>query len=118
MLDFDALVDFVVGNSINAVNLCYALYEMKPSLREQVLNALRSALKPPGLILVIEPHGELTRSGCVVELYDHERPRARKILEISDGHFVGNATAARDYAWFVDNYPISYHSRPGRTAVR
>jgi len=109
MLDPAALADFVRRNDINAVNLCYTLYEIDAALRERVLGTLLTAMSRPCVVIVTEPYGALTQRGCTVSVYDHENPTPLAVCAVSDGHFVGNVDRLDDYDRFVADYPIAFN---------
>lgn len=93
-LDFTdpaALREFLTEHRINAVNLCYTLYEIPPPERGRVLSVLRDTLPTPGLIIVTEPNQDLARSGCVVSVHDTTQPAIpwQPVCTVSDGHFRG-----------------------------
>jgi hypothetical protein len=110
LLDTEALSAFLRRHSINVVNLSYALYELDVAGRAKVVDTLLNALRPPGVVVVVEPHAELTQPGCTVSFRDHRSPDAKEVLWVSDGHFTGRVEPARDYGWFTANHPIQHES--------
>jgi len=108
ILDHDSIAQFIRNHRINAVNLCYVLYELEPSRRKAVIDAVRSELSTPGMIIVTEPHGELTQPGCTIELYRPADHAPERICSVSDGHFRGHILPLDDYESFVERYPIHY----------
>jgi len=108
--EIEALSAFLRRHSINAVNLSYALYELDVAGRAKVVDTLLDALRPPGVVVVVEPHAELTQPGCTVSFRDHRSPQAKEVLRVSDGHFTGRVEPARDYGWFTADHPIRHES--------
>lgn len=94
---------FLRRHRINAVNLCYTLYELTPPERERVLSVLRETLPVPGLVIVTEPHRDLTRPGCTVAVLDTTRPGPglRPVCTVSDGHFRGEVRPQEGYDEFL-----------------
>jgi hypothetical protein len=108
LLNTEALSRFLREHPIHAGNLSYVLYEIDPEHREHVLGTLREGLRAPGLIIVTEPHAELTQQGCYVMAYSHDRTSPYRLCAVSDGHFKGEVTALQDYAEFTARYPILF----------
>lgn len=106
LTDLAGLRRFVRAQRINAVNLCYVLYQLDPASRTGVLAALAGALLPPGLVLLTEPNGELARPGCTVTVRDHADPAPRWLCAVSDGHFTGTVRRLAGWDDFVARYPI------------
>jgi hypothetical protein len=112
-----ALHRFLTEHRINAVNLCYTLYEVEPPKRAAIVDAVADALSEPGLMIVTEPHGELTLPGCTVTVQDRARPVPRQLCAVSDGHFRGRITALAGYREFLAQYPIRFEERTGAVDV-
>lgn len=108
LLDTDSLMRFLRDHSIHAGNLSYVLYEMAEDRRRQIVDTIREGLRPPGLLIVTEPHAELSRQGCDVLVYCADRPAPYRLCSVSDGHFTGEVTALEDYEEFTEKYPIPY----------
>jgi hypothetical protein len=108
LLDTGALVNFLQEHAVHAGNLSYVLYEIDPAHRERVLRTLREGMRDPGLIIVTEPHAELTRQGCDVLVHTRDRSAPYRLCSVSDGHFKGRVTPLSDYAEFTAQYPILY----------
>ncbi|MFC4337938.1 hypothetical protein [Salininema proteolyticum] len=107
LTDTAALRRFVVRERINAVNLSYLLYQLTPADKEAILATLRSALAPPGFILVTEPRGELGLPGCEV-LVRTEATGAEplRVYRVSSGHYRGRAARLEGHRAFEELYPI------------
>lgn len=110
LLDSEKLASFIVTNNINAANLSYVLYELEPRVRPQIIETIVSSLRSPGLLVVTEPHDELQRQGCVVELFLSESRKPLSVCYVSDGHFAGHVLPLDDYDDFTRTNPISYDS--------
>jgi hypothetical protein len=108
ILDSEALASFISRYQINAVNICYVLYELEPARRDQVIETLAKSLYPPGVVIVTEPRGELTKPGCTVAFYDMDDAAPMAVCAVSDGHFVGHVSPLDDYDSFTNRYPIAY----------
>jgi hypothetical protein len=108
LVDSDALRAFIRRHHVNAVNLSYALYELAPASRAEVVDTLLDALSPPGVVIVTEPHAELTRPGCTVTFHDQHSAGPKSVLRVSDGHFTGRVEPLADYEWFTAAHPITY----------
>lgn len=111
LLDRRALSTFVRHHGINAVNLCYTLYQLAPERRADVIDTLRGALRSPGVIIVTEPHAELTQPGCAVTVFEEKTPSPRLVCSVSDGHFRGSVLPGEDFHSFVREYPIDCAAR-------
>lgn len=108
-LDFTdpaALREFILARQINAVCICYSLYELTPRKRHDVIDLVADLLDDPGLILSIEPNEDLAKQGCTVTVRDHATPRPLAICVVSDGHFRGQVYPLADYHDFFSRYPI------------
>jgi len=94
---------FLHQHQINAVNLCYTLYELAPPVRARVLSVLRENLPVPGLVIVTEPHQDLTQPGCTVAVFDTTQPEAglQPVCTVSDGHFLGEVSPREGYDKFL-----------------
>jgi hypothetical protein len=108
LTDRAGLHRFVTGRHVNAANLCYVLYQLDPASRVAVLDTLAESLHPPGLVLVIEPNGELTRPGCTVTIRDGTEPALRRLCTVSNGHFIGTVQPLEWYDRFIARYPIRF----------
>lgn len=106
LLDVSSLTAFLRDNPVHAANLCYVLYEIEPGQREKIIHTLLEGLRPPGIIIVTEPRGELSRQGCDVVVHCQDRSTPYRLCTVSDGHFTGQATPLPDYAEFTAKYPI------------
>jgi hypothetical protein len=106
--DTEQVARFIEVNKINAANLTYVLYELPVDQRKIALDAVLSHLHPPGLLIVTEPCEELHQQGCVVELYQQNRPKPLTLFFVSDGHFKGHIIPLEDYEAFNDRHPIAY----------
>lgn len=106
LLDTGAVAHFLREHPVHAGNLSYVLYEIDPKMRNRVLTTVRAGLRPPGLLIVTEPNGELSRPGCTVEVYCQDRRDPYRLCAVSDGHFKGEVTALRDYSTFFARHPI------------
>lgn len=115
--DLPALRRFLVEYEINVVNLCYTLYEIEPPKRAAIVDAVAESLSGPGLMIVTEPHGELSQPGCTVAVRDHADPVLRPLCTVSDGHFRGRVTALAGYREFLTQYPIRFERRAGAVDV-
>lgn len=109
LLDAQSMTAFLRRHPIHAANLSYVLYEVTPAHRLQILDVLRREMRPPRLIIVTEPHAELTRQGCDVLVYCDDRSTPYHLCTVSDGHFKGEVTALRDYPEFMARYPIKFN---------
>lgn len=108
LTDIEALADFVATNRINAVNLCYSLYELAPSCRTLVIRTLADCLAEPKVIIVTEPSGNLAEPGCRVTFYDNGTTEPLRICHVSDGHFRGWVAPLEDYDVFRERYGIAF----------
>jgi hypothetical protein len=108
LTDTVALADFVENNRINAVNLCYSLYELAPSCRALVIRTLAECLADPKVIIVAEPSGDLAEPGCTVTFYDNGTTRPLRVGHVSDGHFRGSVLPLEDYDVFREQYGITF----------
>lgn len=117
LTDLTALRRFLTEYEINVVNLCYTLYEIEPPKRAAIVDAVAESLSGPGLMVVTEPHGELSQPGCMVAIRDHADPVLRPICAVSDGHFRGRVTALAGYREFLAHYPIRFERRAGAVDV-
>lgn len=113
ILDRERLSAFLKQERINAVNLSYVLYELAPAVRESVVDTIVNSLRYPGLVIIMEPLGELGSPGCAVTVYDHRR-RPLRILAVSDGHFRGEVTELPPGNDFRRRYPIGFASDEAR----
>lgn len=96
----------VAVNRVGAGNLCYVLYEMEEGCRDRIIANVVEAMAPPGLLLVTEPCGELTRQGCIVRLHA-KGAETLDICRVSDGHFKGEVVPLRDYDRFFAGHPMA-----------
>jgi hypothetical protein len=110
LLDSDKLASFIAANRINAANLSYVLYELDPRARPEIIKTIVNSLRSPGLLVVTEPHDELQRQGCVVELFLSGSREPLSVCYVSDGHFAGHVLPLDDYDDFTRANPISYDS--------
>ena len=110
LLDTEALTSFVKRHKINAVNLSYVLYELRPESRLNIVETLVRALYPPGVVIVTEPREELAGQGCTVTLFDQLCDSPQLVCAVSDGHFMGAVTPLMDYRAFVSRYPVYFTS--------
>lgn len=107
LLDRQALTRFVRARHINAVNLCYVLYQLAPDARTQIIDTLRAALDAPGVILTADPPDDMARPGCVVRLYQEASSAPLRVCAVSDGHFRGHVVPLDDYDTFARSYPLA-----------
>jgi hypothetical protein len=117
LTDTRSLCRFIAEHGINAANLCYTLYEIEPPKRAAIVDAVAETLSEPGLMIVTEPHGDLTQPGCTVTVQDRARPVPRPLCAISDGHFRGLVTPLAGYREFLEQYPIRFDERTGAVDV-
>lgn len=108
LTDTAALTNFVDDNRINAVNLCYSLYELAPSCRTLVIRTLAACLAEPKVIIVTEPSGNLAEPGCAVTFYDNGATEPLRVCHVSDGHFRGSVVPLEDYDFFREQYGITF----------
>jgi hypothetical protein len=108
LTDTATLSEFVSRNQINAVNLCYALYELNPGYRTQVIHTLVECLEEPKVIIVTEPSRDLAEPGCTVTLYEKGSTRPLRVCQVSDGHFKGSVTPLDDYREYCEKYSIVF----------
>lgn len=108
LTDTAGLSNFVDDNGINAVNLCYSLYELAPSCRALVIRTLANCLADPKVIIVTEPSGNLAEPGCTVTFYDNGTTEPLRICHVSDGHFKGSVVPLEDYDLFRNRYGIAF----------
>lgn len=106
LLDTAMLAAFLRDNRIHAVNMSYVLYEIERGRRDKIVQTVLEGLRPPGIVVITEPRGELTQQGCDVLVHCHDRPAPYKVCRVSDGHFTGEVTALSDYLEFTAKYPI------------
>ncbi len=106
ILDLDALAEFIGRHHVNAANLSYVLYELDRRKRAAVIDLIVAHLRPPGVLIVSEPHNELHGQGTVVELYHNGDPKPQTICFVSDGHFKGYVIPLDDYDEFIRDHPI------------
>lgn len=106
LLDRDAVAQFVRRYRINAVNLCYVLYELTAPRRRELIDLLADVLRPPRIIVAMEPQDELTGPGCTVTYWDESLTGQLEVCAVSDGHFRGRVVPRSGYTTFVDRYPI------------
>jgi hypothetical protein len=111
LLDMDSLAALLRRRAINTANLSYVLYELRPVIRERVIETALRAMEPPGMIVVIEPRNELAGPGCTVTVYGHGHDPLR-VLGISDGHFRGTTTPADGYDDFLARFPVDFGTDP------
>jgi hypothetical protein len=117
LTDVAALRSFLTEYEINVVNLCYTLYEIEPPKRAAIVDTVAESLSGPGLMIVTEPHGELSQPGCTVTVRDHSDPVLRPLCAVSDGHFRGRVTALAGYREFLAQYPVRFEGRAGAVDV-
>jgi hypothetical protein len=117
MTNLAALCRFLTEYEINVVNLCYTLYEIEPPKRTAIVDSVAESLSEPGLMIVTEPHGELSRPGCTVAIRDNADPVLRPLCAVTDGHFRGRVTALAGYREFLERYPIRFERRAGAVDV-
>jgi hypothetical protein len=117
LTDLPALRRFITEHRINAANLCYTLYEVEPPKRTAIIDTVAGALAEPGLLIVTEPHGDLTLPGCTVIVQDRARQVPRPLCAVSDGHFRGRITPLAGYREFLARYPIRFEHRAGAVDV-
>jgi hypothetical protein len=108
ILEPDAMAHFIRRHHINAANLGYVLYELERGQRAEVIDMLVRELRPPGVLIVTEPHNELHGQGAVVELFHNGSRKPHDICFVSDGHFKGHVIPLDDYDKFTRDYPITY----------
>ncbi|GLZ02845.1 hypothetical protein Acsp03_03120 [Actinomadura sp. NBRC 104412] len=108
LVDDEALTAFLRDNAVHAGNLSYVLYEISMAMRAKLVRTLREGLRPPGLLIVTEPHGELTRQGCDVLVYCRDRQDPYRVCAVSDGHFKGKVTRLEHYREFFDRHPVTF----------
>lgn len=117
LTDISSLRRFIAAHRVNAVNLCYTLYEVEPPKRAAIVESVAGALSEPGLMIVTEPLGDLTLPGCTVTVRDRAHPVPRPLCAVSDGHFRGRVTPLAGYREFLEHYPIRFASRVGAVDV-
>jgi hypothetical protein len=108
LTDTTALSEFMSRNQINAVNLCYSLYELNPNCRTRVIHTLVECLEEPRVVIVTEPSRELAEPGCTVYLYEKGSTRPLGVCRVSDGHFKGSVTPLDGYGEFCEKYGIIF----------
>ena len=108
LTDTATLADFIDDNRINAVNLCYSLYELTPSCRTLVIRTLTECLAEPKVMIVAEPSGDLAEPGCTVTFYDNGTAQPLRVCRVSDGHFKGSVFPLEDYDFFREQYGIAF----------
>lgn len=106
--DSTSLERFLTVYGVNAVNLSYVLYQVSTEARMEVLRTVQSSLRPPFIVVVVEPGGMLGRQGCTVRVYTHDSPEPLHVCSVSDGHFIGNVSPGPDYMAFTKRYPIAF----------
>lgn len=106
LLDADALHRYIAGHRINTVTISYALYQLAPPHRRQVLDVLSHSLDSPGIMVVIEPEQALSAQGCSVSVTEAASGRCWRVLHVSDGHFKGQVTPLVDFDAFTRMFPI------------
>lgn len=118
LTDIRSLRRFITDHGINTANLCYTLYEVEPPKRAAIVDAVADTLAEPGLMIVTEPHGDLTLPGCTVTVQDRAHPVPRPLCAVSDGHFRGRIAPLAGYRGFLERYPITFeHKRAGAIDV-
>jgi hypothetical protein len=110
LVDPEAIVRFIDVNQINVANITYVLYELPVEQRRLILETVISHLRPPGVLIVTEPCGDLQRQGCVVEFYGYRSLDPLTLCFVSDGHFKGYVIPLDDYEGFIRTRPIRYRS--------
>ncbi|HEY8474376.1 MAG TPA: hypothetical protein VIL37_17310 [Natronosporangium sp.] len=111
--DLPTLRRFLTEHRINAANLCYTLYEVEPRQRAAIIDTVVASLTAPGLLVVTEPHADLTEPGCSVTVWEAGQPHPRPLCSVSHGHFHGRITPLAGYREFVQQYPIRFEEDAG-----
>ncbi|MEU5811007.1 hypothetical protein [Streptomyces sp. NPDC047718] len=93
VLDLPALTRYLRTHRINVVTCNFVLYQYDESTRGQVIEAIREALDPPGLLLGMEPRDGLRRMGARVEAHPTGSAGPLHVADVSDAHVVGRVTA-------------------------
>lgn len=93
VLDLQALARYLRTHRINVVTCNFVLYQYDAATRGQVIDTIREALAPPGLLLGMEPRDGLRRMGARVEAHPTGSAGPLHVADVSDAHVIGRVTA-------------------------
>lgn len=104
ILDEELLRAFVREHRIQAVNCSFVLYQYDQAVRSRVIAGIVDELVRPGLLISMEPKGDLTLQGCHVSLFAAGSRTPVAFATVTDSHFVGAVLPGDDYRAFTVNH--------------
>ncbi len=104
VLDARKLGAFIRNHHIQAAQCGFVLYQYQPATREAVIASIVENLAQPGLLISMEPRGDLTEQGCHIRLFLAGRQEAVRFAVATDSHMVGCILPDEDYKEFTTEY--------------
>lgn len=104
MLDLGELRALIRRERIQAINCSFVLYQYESAVRSEVIAEMVTSMVPPGLLISMEPRGDLTLQGCQIVLYGAGVLDPIRFATVSDSHFVGQVLRADHYDAFTKAY--------------
>jgi hypothetical protein len=103
-LDAEKLGAFIRDRHIRAAHCGFVLYQYEQATRDAVIASIVENLAQPGLLISMEPRGDLTQQGCHIRLFQAGRLDAVRFAVATDSHLVGRILPDQDYEEFISEY--------------